>query len=662
MANADNRFRDCIMSAFLYPYLCPPQTISMKLAIAPLLLLISILSFSQTDSVSLDPVTVTASFNAQPISRTGRNIISIPGDRFHKLPVHSIDELLKYIPGVEVQMRGPQGSQSDIVLRGGTFQQVLVVLDGVRLNDPNTGHFNSYIPIAPSEIERIEILKGASSAIYGSEAVGGVINIVSKSFAAKPLDKKETSAGFVAGEYNLFNANAGAHWQNELTSVSFGALTNNSNGQAQRGIRGYFHNTTLSISAKQIINPYLNVAFRASYDSRDFAAQNFYTTFASDTADEKVISKWLQVRISFNKGKHNASFDAGFKAVSDKFRFNPSSIANDNRSKLFQFLLKDQYRLNSFSSLVSGIQFQQRIIRSNDRGNHSLPQAALFLIWNQEIGNFSFSPAARIDYSEKRGTEFVPQINLSYNANKLQLRASAGKTIREADFTERFNNYSKLLVTGGSVGNPDLHAEQSFSYEAGLDYLIKDNLKISLTAFQRRQTDLIDWTPTPYADMPRKDNLSPTGTFALAKNISEVNTTGLELDLQFNKKFKGILLNANMGLLWLESKSDDATPSFYLSSHARFLTNFNVQLLTERFSLSATGIYKHRNTQKAAAINATIPSDYFAMNLRAGTFIYQKRIEVFVQVDNVLDAKGADLLGSYLPARWLMGGARFYLR
>src|ERR1044072_9129618 len=102
----------------------------------------------------LDPVTVTASLAPQKISATGRNIVVIKGDAFSKLPVHSVDELLRYLPGIEVQMRGPAGSQSDIVLRGGTFQQVLVILDGMRVNDPNTGHFNSYIPISPSEIDR----------------------------------------------------------------------------------------------------------------------------------------------------------------------------------------------------------------------------------------------------------------------------------------------------------------------------------------------------------------------------------------------------------------------------------------------------------------------------------------------------------------------------
>src|SRR5450759_4567925 len=130
------------------------------------------ISYSQ-DTISLDPVSISASLKPITVSRTGRNIVIIKGEQFSKLPIHSVDELLRYLPGVEVQSRGPMGSQSDIVIRGGTFQQVLVVLDGLRLNDPNSGHFSGYIPIAPSEIDRIEIVKGASSAIYGSEAVGG---------------------------------------------------------------------------------------------------------------------------------------------------------------------------------------------------------------------------------------------------------------------------------------------------------------------------------------------------------------------------------------------------------------------------------------------------------------------------------------------------------
>src|SRR5437763_10816945 len=193
------------------------------------------------------------------------------------------------MPGVEVQSRGPMGAQSDIVLRGGTFQQVLVILDGVRLNDPNTGHFTAYIPIAPTEIERIEILKGASSAVYGSEAVGGVIQIITKSFASKNMKIPSTAlAEITRGQYGLFNANAGGFYSNGKTSVGGGLLTNNADGQQQRGTKGYVHAQTGSLSLSQKLGQGWDLSVRSSYDSRRFAAQNFYTNFISDTASEKV--------------------------------------------------------------------------------------------------------------------------------------------------------------------------------------------------------------------------------------------------------------------------------------------------------------------------------------------------------------------------------------
>ena len=142
-----------------------------KIVIVPLLYFFNFAN-AQENIIELEPAVITANLDLQKQKETGRNIFVIKGEAFSRLPVHSLDELLRYLPGIEVQQRGPQGSQSDIVIRGGTFQQVLVIIDGVKLNDPLTGHFTSYIPIHPAEIDRIEILKGAASAIYGSDAAG----------------------------------------------------------------------------------------------------------------------------------------------------------------------------------------------------------------------------------------------------------------------------------------------------------------------------------------------------------------------------------------------------------------------------------------------------------------------------------------------------------
>lgn len=624
------------------------------------MVLLAMHAAAQENETTLDPVTVTASLVSKPVSQTGRNIITIRGDQFNNFPVQSVDELLRYLPGVEMQMRGPMGAQSDIVLRGGTFQQVLVILDGVRLNDPNTGHFNSYIPIAPAEIDHIEILKGASSAIYGSEAVGGVIHIITKTFAArKNRNRSQVTAEATGGEYQLFNANAGGFYQQGKTAIGGGWLTNNTEGQLQRGTRGYVYTNTASASVHHFFNDRWQLAFRSSYDNRRFAAQNFYTTFASDTASEKVATFWNQLRIAYTAQRHRVNLDAGWKAVTDEYLYNDISIANKNKSGLWQATVTDEWKTGATSTLVSGVQFINKSIRSNDRGNHRLSQAAAFLVWNQSLGKWTINPALRLDWNERSGTELVPQVNLSWRHNRLQLRGSAGKTIRDADFTERFNNYNKPIVaSGGRIGDPDLAAERSLSYEAGADHFTTSHLKISATFFQRFHRRLIDYTPTPYAEMPRKDNLVAAGTYALARNIAKVTTTGAEIDVQTDHAIGKDHIYAAAGLIWLRSKSSEATPSFYVSSHARLLFNFSADYAGRIFFAGINGVYKSRDAQSAAAIHAMISKDYLVLNAKAGVMAGRK-FRFFVQVSNLTDKAYSDLLGAVMPGRWLMGGMSF---
>lgn len=612
----------------------------------------------------LDPVTITASLQPVSSSATGRNILVIKGDRFSKLPVNSIDELLRYLPGIEVQMRGPMGSQSDIVLRGGTFQQVLVIIDGIRINDPNTGHFNSYIPIAPAEIDRIEILKGASSAIYGSEAVGGVIHIITKTFAAKQGQKtKQLTAQGTAGQYGLLNGQLGGFYQNGNTAIAGGVLSDNATGQQQRGTKGFFHNTSASASINQFINKNWNISFRSAFDKRDFAAQNFYTTFKSDTATEKVNSFWNQVRLNYAKTHHSFSLDVGYKQTKDTYRFNTGAAANSNKSDLLQGLAVYNQEVGDKTMLTAGVQWVKKKMKSNDRGDHTLNQAGAFVILAQRLGeHFNANPAMRLEWNERSGLEIVPQINLSYKLPYLQLRGSAGKTIRDADFTERYNNYNKTFVASGSIGNPDLVAERSFSYEAGADFYGIRNMKIATTVFRQEFTQLIDYVSTPYNEIPRKTNLSPTGTYALAKNIAKVNSTGAEADIQYTKQFENSQqLWATVGITWIDSKSDNATPSFYVSSHAKFLTNFNVQYAFHWFSVSLNGLYKQRNPQASTPINANLSRDYFLLNIQMQAFIYKNKLSIFGEADNVFDKQYSDLLGSKMPGRWVMSGCKVTL-
>jgi iron complex outermembrane receptor protein len=313
--------------------------------------------------------------------------------------------------------------------------------------------------------------------------------------------------------------------------------------------------------------------------------------------------------------------------------------------------------------LITGLQIQDKKIESNDRGNHQILQTAAYVLLQQSIGeNLLISPALRIDHTENSGTELIPQLNLSYKTGIVQWRGSIGKTIRQADFTEGYNNYNKTLVTSGSIGNPNLEAERSLSYEAGADIYLKSNWRIASTLFQRDQQKVIDWTPTAYNEMPRKTNLSPTGTYALASNIAKVKTAGFETDIQYQQQWsKGRKIMASMGFVWLDSKISEGTPSFYLSSHAKLLTNASM-IYTGRFILlSANAIYKIRNAAQSAAINADLSENYFVMNFRAQAFILKHKAGVYLEANNMFDCSYSDLLGAPMPGRWIVAGLNFSL-
>lgn len=654
---------------FSGPYLCG-QMIGMKKCFLFLMGVFTILTtFAQEEKKEnekeLDPITVTATLTPISASKTGRNIIIIKGEQLQKLAVQSIDELIRYIPGVEVQSRGPMGTQSNITIRGGTFQQVLIILDGIRLNDPLTGHFNSYIPISPIEIDRIEILKGASSAIYGTEAVGGVVHIITKTFASRNLKNGyKATAQFTGGQFGLINLQTGGTFHTNKTTGAIGIITNNADGQQLRGAKGYFNLTTISASLKQEAGKNWSFAYRFGFDERNFNAQNFYTSRLSDTATEFVNSKWNHFKTEFRKNKHSFSLDLGSKKTLDKYQFNKNLNPNINNSKMQQALLIYNYKLKKSLTFTFGSQYINRSIISNDRGNHKLDNAGVFALVNTKITeNLNINPGVRVEWNERSGWKLLPQLNASYKLDVFLLRTSIGRTARDADFTERFNNYQRTNVPGGNrIGNPDLSPETSISYEFGADYFLSKSVKISTTWFERFHTGLIDWVRTPYANMPRQVNLLPNTSYDLSKNITSINTTGVETDIQMNHSFaEHHILTAGLGFIWMRSRSSDTIPSLYVSNHAKEFFNYFINYRYKVIGINVNGLFKTRNTPVASAGIVPLSSSYFLMNVRIDANLGKQWI-LFVQADNVFNKSYSDILGSIMPNRWLMGGVKITLQ
>jgi len=631
----------------------------MRFLLAGLLCSLSISVLAQ--NTQLSEVVVTASMLPQQEKETGRNIVSIKGSSLQNLPISSIDELLKYLPGIETQQRGPAGTQSNIIIRGGTFQQVLVIIDGIRINDPLTGHFNSYIPLHPEDINRIEIIKGAASAIYGSDAIGGVVNIITNGLQQK--NNHKLSVGSKWGSYNSRSNNFWWGVQKEKWKLSVSSQQNKADGENLRGTSGYYNNSFYAANFNYAFASNWKLHILYANDSRDFNAQNFYTTFKSDTASEIVKSNWTQMGLSKQYTHKIVKFDVAYKNLSDRFRFNPAGSFNENKTSLFVAQGSVQFTRNTNHQIVTGAQWIHKKIRSNDRGNHDLAHGAAFLIATHKLPkNIFINESLRIDWDQNYGWIIIPQINGSWVNGNLTTRASIGKGVRDADFTERYNNYNKSIVTSGSIGNPYLQAEKSWSYELGADYRMGPNFKWGATLFMRDQNNLIDWTPTQYPMMPRQSNLVINGSYSLATNVSSVKTKGIETDLTYNKKWgEDYELNLSTGLVWLSSTSPNKTPSFYISSHARFLWNEQIIFRARKLQLSVNSVYKIRNTQTASAINATLSPNYFLVNSKCAYLFNKRKGNVFLEVTNLTNTAYSDLLGAIMPSRWIAAGFQLTL-
>ena len=634
----------------------PPM---MRLLLASLLCSLSISVLAQNNQLS--DVVVTASMLPQQEKETGRNIVSIKGSSLQNLPISSIDELLKYLPGIETQQRGPAGTQSNIIIRGGTFQQVLVIIDGIRINDPLTGHFNSYIPLHPEDINRIEIIKGAASAIYGSDAIGGVVNIITNGLQQK--NNHKLSVGSKWGSYNSRSNNLWWGVQKEKWKLSVSSQQNKADGENLRGTTGYYNNSFYAANFNYAFASNWKLHILYANDSRDFNAQNFYTTFKSDTASEIVKSNWTQMGLSKQYTHKIVKFDVAYKNLSDRFRFNPAGSFNENKTSLFVAQGSVQFTRNPNHQIVAGAQWIHKKIRSNDRGNHELAHGAAFIIATHKLSkNVFMNESLRIDWDQSYGWIIIPQVNGSWVNGNLTARASIGKGVRDADFTERYNNYNKSLVTGGSMGNPYLQAEKSWSYELGADYRMGSNFKWGATLFMRDQNNLIDWTPTPYPMMPRQSNLVITGNYSLATNVSSVKTKGIETDLSYNKKWgENYELNLSTGLVWLSSTSPNTTPSFYISSHARFLWNEQIVFRANNLQLAINSVYKIRNSQTASAINAALSTNYFLVNSKFSYLKSKRKGNVFLEITNLTNTPYSDLLGAIMPSRWIAAGFQLTL-
>lgn len=623
----------------------------------------------------IDTVEVSGMQIPMRMHETGRNITVLTPKMIRALPAVSIDEILQLVPGVEVQSRGGFGVQANILMRGSTFTQVLILIDGMRLNDPLTGHFNGYIPVVKEEIERIEVLRGPAAAMYGPDAVGGLINIVTKTFAGTVQEGLSGMAELAYGSNNHVMTEAALMDAKGKWAWSVAAMTNESDGELIPGrelldgevldsFRTFFTMRAFGGAFSVKLKPNLRLMFRSSFDYRDFNARYFYSSLPSDQSTEQIVQSFNVLHLVQTSARRKSDLQLAYKYSTDVFEFNPSFPSINEHVMHFGNMISNHlWEINDKVLLKGGLQLDYRQIESNDRGNHSDWHAGIYamaMLKPREPWNITLS--MRADHDDNYGLEFLPQLNLSYVFGNVVLRGAAGRSIRAADYTERFvSNNLPNLTPGRSLGNPDLLAEVSWSQEMGVDVQVTERLLLKATGFFRQSDRLIDYVMTPASQIGAVGDLQSEADYLFARNIADVNTQGVEFEVHHS--FKLAEHNELMligGYTFTNTGNQEDVISVYIANHARHLATLSTIWRVDRFNFNISGLYKARNERFASAINSTLDPQYLLWNSRCSYRLTDK-LSISAQVQNIFDVDYENILGAPMPGRWFIGslGIRF---
>jgi iron complex outermembrane receptor protein len=537
-----------------------------------------------------------------------------------------------------------------------------------------TAHFNNYVPIPLSEVHHIEIVRGSASASFGADAVGGIIHIKTKTYEGlfNNQEISSTNGNVGIGDHNLSMLDAGVHQQSKRFGFSAAVKSSESDGKqlvnpnfanAQRGdsLHHNFFDLKTYTAAVTYSGDNLKFYARGGSDYRDFAAKHFYTISTYDESIEKVSSYWTQTALIFDQENSRTELNASYRNGKDSFAFNPLFTPNEHTTQRINATLSQNRKMGSVD-VSFGFQTDWQDIVSTDRGDHQMISNAAFVLARKKINQLHLNGGIRIENSDKIGTQLIPQLNASYKMDKLVLRSSLGRSIRQADFTERFTSYKiNNLSPGRNVGNPDLEAESAYNFDLGADVYLNENLQFSNTLFFRQSSNLIDYTLTNSIDITNlnSNTLIDSTDYLYAQNISQATTWGNEFGLKYTQNIQNGQIGASLNYTYLNTSTPDSLVSKYIANHPIHNLNGSLNFRYAGFGLNVGGAMITRNAEAVDAINAEIKDQYAILNLKLSYTVKDFPASVYLDIRNALDTRYQEILGSQMPRRWLMGGIRW---
>jgi outer membrane cobalamin receptor len=557
-------------------------------------------------------VVVTGTAAPATAGAVGRTLAVVTAEDLGRLPVASVSDALRLLPGVWVRQRGPFGSQTDISIRGASFGQTLVLVDGVRINDPQTGHHSGDLPVALEDIDRIELLAGAGSSLHGADAVGGVINIITRREASGP------SARVAAGEHGLVQS--GAAWRPADLGVLAGvsASVDRSSGFAEA--RDFVHQQ-LRIDLR-----FGNTTVAVAHLDKEFGAAGFYGPAPSrESTRQTLVSARQQQRMG---GDWTLTSDAWYRTHGDEFLYDPrvaGSVPNQHRTHVVGGGVRLGGRATSALRLTTGLEATANWLRSSALGDHDEGRVSGFAELEARLGRLLLYPSVRADTYSTFGSALSPSLAMAVPVRpRVKWRASVGRAFRVPTFTERF------YTDPNHRANDALAPEHGWTADTGVDTYLGGTWVGTLTGFVRRERDVIDWV--------RPDSTVRWRT----ENIRDVRSHGIEAFV------RGQHGPASVGAqyTWTSVETDRlAGLSKYVDDYAPHGIGGDLSWqLPWSFS---TGLRVEHRRPIARASWTTV-------DVRLARPI--RRFTVFAEMANVGDEHYEEVRGVAMPGRWARAG------
>jgi iron complex outermembrane receptor protein len=564
-----------------------------------------------------ETVIVTGTYQPVPLEESDRPVRSetVRGEQL--LLSNTVTDFLNRDSSVDLRQRGAHNIQTDISIRGSTFGQTLVLLNGLRMNDVQSGHHNADLPLAMESIQSIEVMKGSGSTLYGSDAIGGVVN-----FITKPPDATEFRLRSGIGNFGV-----------NQQRVSLGYVRNRFSQQlaATRDFStGFIPNRDYRNLALTSLTDWRGTSIVLGHADKPFGAEQYYGNYNS----------WERTKTWFASASQRiddrtaASF--GYRRHTDLFvlyRDRPQVFTNRHAAESVQGAFRRWEPLSANARLHWGLEGLHDKVESTNLGNHTRARGSGYAALDlRAVRRFSFSLGIREELYRSADSQLSPTAAAGAWLNRhFKLRASLSRAFRLPTFTDLYYR------DPANAGSPDLRPERAWSYEGGLDWNASAGLRGSITVFQRRERDGIDYTRRSLTDIWR------------ATNFQRIHFTGCEVSTRARIAEKHVLDLTYTGLHGFQNQ---LTGIF-----SRYTFNYPNHIGVATWQTS----FRHDVAIRArvGAVQRYARDPYGVVDIHAART--RGAVRPFVQFSNLTDTVYQEIFGVAMPGRAAIAGVEFAL-